>query len=137
MFELQVPGEKGPAAIFPVSHDEVVCEHYHADPLVYHGCMRTRFTYEIFQAMARATAQGEAFNIPYLCLHGSEDRMCLPSGSEEWHAKTCSADKAHMVIDGAYHELHNEVPEYRAQWIEAVTAWIDKHKTPPSLPSIM
>lgn len=87
--------------------------------------------------MDMANAQGAAFTLPYLCIHGSEDRMCLPIGSEEWHSKTSTSDKTRLVVEGAYHELHNEMPQYREQWSKAVLGWIDKHRAPPALPSIM
>ena len=100
-----IPWEKGPAALFPISHDQAVCEQYHSDPLVYHGGLRPRFSLQLLTSMMTAKERAAEFNVPYLCIHGSDDRMCLPVGSEIWHNKTSSKDKTRILVNGCFHEV--------------------------------
>jgi len=130
--KVPIPWEKGPAAIFPITHDEATNAQYHADPLIYHGGMRPRFTHEILGSMKDAGGRAGDFSLPYLCIHGGEDRMTLPQGSEDWHGRTSSKDKKRVVVEGAFHELHNETPEYRAQWSKAVLEWLASHNSAPA-----
>eukprot|EP00285_Hemiselmis_virescens_P009442 CAMPEP_0173381778 /NCGR_PEP_ID=MMETSP1356-20130122/4206_1 /TAXON_ID=77927 ORGANISM="Hemiselmis virescens, Strain PCC157" /NCGR_SAMPLE_ID=MMETSP1356 /ASSEMBLY_ACC=CAM_ASM_000847 /LENGTH=322 /DNA_ID=CAMNT_0014335787 /DNA_START=12 /DNA_END=980 /DNA_ORIENTATION=+ len=130
--KLIIPWEKGPAAIFPISHDETVCSQYHGDPLVYHGGMRTRFAAEILNKMKFALDTAADFDLPYLCIHGGGDRCCPTEGSEDWHAKTSSKDKKRVVIPEAFHELHNETPKMREEWSKAVLEWLSQHNSAPA-----
>jgi len=129
--KLAIPWEKGPAAIFPITHDEATNAQYHADPLIYHGGMRTRFSHEILTKMKEAADTAEKFDLPYLCMHGGADRMTLPQGSEEWHSKTSSKDKTRVEVEGACHEMHNEIPEYRAKWSKTLLDWLAAHNGAP------
>eukprot|EP00283_Hemiselmis_rufescens_P015095 CAMPEP_0173438004 /NCGR_PEP_ID=MMETSP1357-20121228/19095_1 /TAXON_ID=77926 /ORGANISM="Hemiselmis rufescens, Strain PCC563" /LENGTH=322 /DNA_ID=CAMNT_0014403243 /DNA_START=30 /DNA_END=998 /DNA_ORIENTATION=+ len=130
--KLAIPWEKGPAAIFPICHDAATAAQYHADPLIYHGGLRTRWSSEMLSSMKQAMDGADTFDLPYICIHGGEDRMTLPQGSMEWHDKTTSKDKKRVVIEGAYHEMHNETPEYRAQWSKALLDWLASHKAAPA-----
>lgn len=68
-------------------------------------------------------ALGE-LSLPLLLLHGSEDMMAPPSGSEYLHGHVGSSDKTLQVFEGYYHDLINDhghaiVREKTCQWIEA------------------
>jgi acylglycerol lipase len=68
-------------------------------------------------------ALGE-LSLPLLLLHGSEDLMAPPSGSEYLHGHVGSSDKTLQIFEGYYHDLINDrghaiVREKTCQWIEA------------------
>lgn len=62
-------------------------------------------------------------SLPLLLLHGSEDRMAPPSGSEYLHRYAGSPDKTLQIFEGGDHDLvngrsHAVVREKTCQWIE-------------------
>ncbi|MFD1295076.1 alpha/beta fold hydrolase [Lysobacter gummosus] len=68
-------------------------------------------------------ALGE-LSLPLLLLHGSEDMVAPPSGSEYLHGHVGSSDKTLQLFEGYYHDLINDrghaiVREKTCQWIEA------------------
>mmetsp|Transcript_17535 Transcript_17535/g.42796 ORF Transcript_17535/g.42796 Transcript_17535/m.42796 type:complete len:324 (+) Transcript_17535:62-1033(+) len=130
---LALPWEKGAVALGPLSHDEVVCAHYHSDPLVYHGGMRPRFSAEVIGAIGDAQVRKAEFKIPYIIIHGSSDFQVPLIGSQEWHAGTSSTDKTLKIIDGSYHEMLNEVPQYRDQFVKEMKEWLASHNKPPAV----
>lgn len=63
-------------------------------------------------------------SLPLLLLHGSEDRMASPAGSEYLYRRAGSRDKTLQVFEGYDHELingrgHALVREKIGRWIEA------------------
>lgn len=73
---------------------------------------------------ARLQESPSELSPPLLLLHGSEDRIAPPSGSEYLHARVGSGDKTMQIFEGYQHDLindrgHDIVREKTCQWIEA------------------
>jgi pimeloyl-ACP methyl ester carboxylesterase len=73
----------------------------------------------------RKAARG--LSLPLLLLHGSEDTMAPPSGSEYLHRYVGSQDKTLLVFEGSDHDLvngpgHARVRDKTSQWIEGQLA---------------
>eukprot|EP00953_Heterococcus_sp_UTEX-ZZ885_P018430 10294-Heterococcus_DN1.PRE.3 len=45
---------------------------------------------------------------PSLLLHGGDDDICYPAGSQEMHDKLGSKQKTLTILPGLYHEILNE-----------------------------
>ena len=84
--------------------DEVAA--YEADPAMYHG------------------------NVPALTaasmLHGTEDRITDPRGSQRFHDTIAATDKTLHAVEGGYHELLNDEPREAVRqvildWLRART----------------
>ena len=108
-----------------ISRDPAVVAAYLADPLVYNGKMGARLAKEMFEAMAAARAGAGAIGLPLLLLHGQEDRLTAPQGSEYLHAHVGSLDNTLRLYPGLYHEIFNE-PEQR-EVLGDVTSWLEAH----------
>ena len=108
-----------------VSRDPAVVAAYLADPLVYTGKMGARLAKEMFEAMAAARAGAGAIALPMLLLHGEEDKLTAPQGSEYLHAHLGSLDNTLRIYPKLYHEIFNE-PEQRAVLAD-VTSWLEAH----------
>lgn len=108
-----------------VSRDPAVVAAYLADPLVYNGKMGARLAREMFEAMAAARAGAGAITLPMLLLHGEEDRLTAPHGSEYLHAHLGSLDNSFRLYPGLYHEIFNE-PEQHEVLADA-TNWLEAH----------
>jgi len=89
-----------------LSRDEQVVADYEQDPLV-HSEMSYRLSDALGQWADRALNAANRLSVPLLLMHGQEDRICLPEGSQRFAR---SAPGVTMKIwPEAYHELHNDL----------------------------
>jgi alpha-beta hydrolase superfamily lysophospholipase len=107
-----------------VSRDPEEVARYRADPLVYTGKLSARLVAELFAAMNVAQARAGEITLPILMLHGGEDKMTAPAGSELLHQTVSSTDKTLKIYPELYHEIFNE-PEKDAVMADVV-AWLDQ-----------
>ena len=105
-----------------ISRDADVAAAYDSDPLVYREGLCARTGAEINGAVIRLQAALEQATLPFLILHGSEDRLSGPDGSRQFHARARSDDKGLKMYAGFYHEVLNE-PE-KHQVLADLTEWL-------------
>lgn len=108
-----------------VSRDPQVVAAYRADPLVYKGKVGARLGAEMFTAMHEVQANAARITLPILLLHGAQDGLTAPAGSEFLYQHVGSADKNLRLYPGLYHEIFNE-PEQQ-QVLGDMVAWMDRH----------
>jgi len=91
-----------------LSHERAVVDAYRTDPLVHN---------QISAGMYDATiAKGEsliqrapALRVPFLLMHGRDDRIIDPAGSQRFFARATAPGRAFCLYPGMYHEIFNEV----------------------------
>jgi alpha-beta hydrolase superfamily lysophospholipase len=105
-----------------ISRDAEVAAACDSDPLVYRECLCARTGAEINAAVKQLQAAMEQATLPFLILHGSEDRLSGPDGSRQFHARARSDDKSLKMYAGFYHEVFNE-PE-KQQVLADLTEWL-------------
>jgi alpha-beta hydrolase superfamily lysophospholipase len=94
-----------------LSRDPAVGEAYAADPLVYHGGWK-RATLEAFMAADEAIAAGPGFRaLPLLYIHGAEDPLVPIDLARPVVERLAGPDSEMRVIDGARHEVFNELEQ--------------------------
>ncbi len=108
-----------------VSRDPAVVEDYLNDPLVFHGKLSARLIAELSATMDRTLSRAADIHIPVIFMHGEEDLLTSPSGSQEMFANIGSGDKTLKLYPGLYHEIFNE-PEQDAVLAD-MSAWLEKH----------
>ncbi|GAP14440.1 lysophospholipase [Longilinea arvoryzae] len=108
-----------------LSRDPSVAQIYAADPLV-HGMISARLGLDLLQDGEWIIQHASEFSLPLLLMHGSADRLADPNGSKRF-ASQAKGDITFKMLDGWYHELHNE-PDQKIILDEMVT-WIDRHLT--------
>jgi alpha-beta hydrolase superfamily lysophospholipase len=92
-----------------LSRDLSVGEAYAADPLVHHGGWK-RPTLEAFVAADGAIAAGPGFgDLPLLYVHGEEDQLVPVALARPVVERLEGPDSQVRVIDGARHEVFNEI----------------------------
>ena len=98
-----------PIDVAVLSRDPAVGEAYAADPLVWHGGWK-RPTLEAFVAADEAIAAGPGFgDLPLLYVHGAEDQL-VPAGlARPVVERLAGPDSDLRLIDGARHEVFNEL----------------------------
>ena len=107
-----------------LSHDQKVVDAYVADPLA-HEKTSLSFGRAGLDALDFAFRHAAEFKAPLLIMHGTEDRLTYPRGSQEFIGMVSSKDAQFRPWEGLYHEIHNE-PE-QGQVLAAMIAWLDAH----------
>ena len=96
-------------------------ELYENDDLV-HGKITVKMFIEAYDAAQWALNNASEMPIPFLLMHGSEDKMTSPEGSKIFASKN---NKTNLKIwEGSYHEIHNEennidVYNYVIDWVKS------------------
>jgi alpha-beta hydrolase superfamily lysophospholipase len=104
-----------------LSHDREVIERYRKDPLV-HGKVTVNLFHGFMNASKDTLRLASELKLPLLLIHGSDDKVCSPSGSMEFAEKAKSTEL--KIWDGGYHELHNE--PFRKEVFDFIMNWINK-----------
>jgi alpha-beta hydrolase superfamily lysophospholipase len=109
-----------------ISRDRKVVDAYVSDRLV-HYSTSLGFGKSALSAIDLCFAQAGEFAPPLLIMHGMDDKLTYPSGSEDFArlAGKAGNDVTLKLWSGLYHELHNE-PE-KAEVFKIMTEWLDKH----------
>jgi len=123
-----VPALTIPSGLDPktISRDPEVVQKYINDPLV-HDKTSVGLGKSALTAIDLCFARATEFSIPLLMMHGTEDKLAYPSGSEDF-AKLVGETNKDVTLklwDGMYHEIHNE-PE-QAEVFKVMIEWLDKH----------
>lgn len=98
-------------------------EKYLNDPLVYTDAIPARTGFELLKMMRFIQENASDFSLPFLLMHGTDDGLTNPKGSEMLFKKAASTDKAIRIFSGGYHELVNdlngeEVKKLIVNWVE-------------------
>lgn len=110
-----------------LSHDPVQVEAYETDPLNYHGNVRVRIGHLIVQNSRMVKARASEITLPLLVLHGAEDKICPPAGSEILYRGASSKDKTLKLYPGLFHEIHNETAAEQKIVLDDIAAWLNQH----------
>lgn len=108
-----------------MSRDPEVVRDYDTDPLNYRGKVRVRTGAEMLAAAGRVAASLDRVTLPILVMHGSEDKVTVPAGSERLAKQAGSKDITLKIYDGFFHELHNE-PDKETVFADIVR-WLKEH----------
>jgi len=90
-----------------LSTDPAVVADYRADPLV-HGRVSMRWVAEILRVMAGTLARASEFSLPLLLLHGADDPINSPAGSQAFHDACGHPDHTLRLYPGSRHEVHHD-----------------------------
>ena len=91
-----------------ISKDPEVRSRYQSDPLIYKGKIRARKGYEVMMSMEYVMERFTAIDLPILVMHGVDDKITDPLGSQMLFDGVSSNDKSLKYFDGLYHEIFNE-----------------------------
>jgi len=95
-----------------------------SDPLFWKGRYKAKFTTASFNALDAVNRQFEKVNIPLFVLHGTEDVVTMPLGSQLLVSGARSRDKELIQIKGKKHHLildigGEQVVNTIVQWVNA------------------
>jgi alpha-beta hydrolase superfamily lysophospholipase len=106
-----------------LSRDPEVVRAYEEDPLV-HGRATARWGVEALAAIERAKGRLPELKLPLLLIHGGDDPLNSPEGSQLIADRAGSVDATLRIYKGVRHEPHNDLDWEAAvrdvaDWIEA------------------
>ena len=109
-----------------ISRDTDVVKKYTNDPLV-HDKTSLGLGKTALKAIEQCFAHAKEFTPPLLIMHGADDKLTYPSGSEDFAKLSAETNKDVTLKswDGLYHEIHNE--SQRAEVFKVMIEWIEKH----------
>lgn len=109
-----------------LSSDPEIDKAWESDPLNYKGLMRVRLGVEL-NNMARAVRERlSELHQPILILHGAQDRLVNPSGSQFAYDHVASSDKTLRLYPNMRHEIMNEIGKEAV--LDEIVAWLDRHR---------
>src|SRR5208337_838991 len=100
-------------------------EAYVNDPLNFIGKMPARTGGVVVRLVQGLPARLGTLTLPLLIMHGKEDTLTSPAGSEMVMRTVRSPDKTLLVYEGLRHEIFKELRADRDRVFADLTAWID------------
>jgi alpha-beta hydrolase superfamily lysophospholipase len=102
--------------------DPTVVDNYVCDPLV-HNQISFRMSNLLLQEIERLYTRVKEFHLPLLIMHGGNDQLGYPQGSEDF-AMQVVGDCTFKIWEGMSHEIHNEpgmdeVFDYLIDWLDS------------------
>jgi alpha-beta hydrolase superfamily lysophospholipase len=108
-----------------VTHrDPQVVEENNNDPLL-HTLITAAWGLSMLKAGDLAIKNAPRFPLPLLLMHGTEDGVAYPSGTQNYAELVPKDNVTLKMWDGFLHELHTD-PE-KAQVFRVMIDWLDKH----------
>src|SRR5688572_2368452 len=113
-----------------LTHSKAVQQSYTADPLV-PGKVTVRLLIELERACRAALQEAGAISVPWLALHGEEDNIAPPQGSQQVGGALGSKDKSLHIFAGMRHAVHNAVESAATEFYRRVIAWVESRICSP------
>ena len=106
-----------------MSHDFEECRMYREDPLV-HDRISLQLFFEIHNHGLIAMKSIYKINVPFLVMHGDEDKVTSHQASQEFVQNT-SSKTTFRLFKGMFHELHHELKndevfDFLLKWLEEI-----------------
>lgn len=113
---------RGSSGEYKLSHDPAQAVAWDADPYV-HDLATPRFAVQYLQAAAEAKSQLGRLRLPLLVVMGEDDVTVNQQDIRE--AVAAAGDNLTFITyPGAYHEVHNEIPEIREDMLRTAVTWM-------------
>lgn len=104
------------------SRDPSFVEPRKTDPLIERAGYPAHTVAEMVRADERLKRDFPLITLPVLILHGTEDRVTLPHGSQRFNDTGGSSDKTLKLHEGHYHDLLNDIGKEGV--LADIVAWI-------------
>ncbi|AEH51014.1 alpha/beta hydrolase [Pseudothermotoga thermarum] len=90
-----------------LSTNKEAVKRYVEDPLV-HRRISAKLAHDMFTNSKKAIEEAEKITIPCFVAVGTEDKIVLPTGAEQFSQKVASKDKIFKAYEGCFHELFED-----------------------------
>jgi acylglycerol lipase len=96
----------------------------------YDGEIMNKTAYELIKCIIEVKKELPNIKVPFMCLHGSADTICLPKGSE-YMMKNTGTDKdqkSYVILPDLMHDVFNEIPPHGNDAMVRVLNYFDAQK---------
>lgn len=107
-----------------LSRDPEVIKAYQEDPLV-HNIGTARLGTELLKTTEWIQEHAHDLQIPFLLVHGAQDRLISPADSKRFFENAGSKDKTYFDLPEGFHEPHNDLDKDVV--IMRIGDWILEH----------
>ncbi len=105
------------------SRDPKVVQAMNADPLIANETQPIKTMAEMWRADQQLRKDFPRITLPVLILHGTSDRVTLPSGSKRFYDTAGSRDKMLKLYEGHFHDLLSDTGKEKV--LSDIQDWID------------
>lgn len=112
-----------------LSTERWVCEQFGIDHRTWHGATRAGTAAAMLRAAADTRMRVGEIRLPLLAMHGADDTVTFPRGTELLYAGASSADKTMILWEGMRHEIFNAPG--RDEVIATTIRWLDSRLDRP------
>ncbi len=109
-----------------LSTDPQVAIDFGNDPLTYKANMRVGLAVALNETAKNVREHLAELTLPLLVMHGADDKLVNPSGSQVAYERAASKDKTLKLYPGMRHEIMNE--REKANVLRDIVAWLDGHR---------
>jgi alpha-beta hydrolase superfamily lysophospholipase len=110
------------------SRDPVRVDELNQDPLIAGEVQPNQTAAEMIRADERLARSFDRITLPVLILHGTEDHVTRPSGSQRFHDLAGSDDKTLELYEGHYHDLLADLDKELV--MADIVGWMDTRIRP-------
>jgi alpha-beta hydrolase superfamily lysophospholipase len=116
----------------PINPAQLSCDareviKYQDDPEVF-KILTARWGTEYLKTQEEVRGNAASIDVPILIMHGGDDTLCAPEGSQYLYDQVSSADKTLKIYPSYFHEIHNEPGHITV--VNDIEAWISE-RVPP------
>jgi alpha-beta hydrolase superfamily lysophospholipase len=104
-----------------LSHDPAIGRAYTGDPLVHNQITAGLYASTIARG-DMFIARAAELRVPFLLLHGRDDQIVDPIGSQRFFAAATAPGRAFILYPGLYHEIFNEVEQEKV--FQDIESWL-------------
>jgi len=104
-----------------LSHDPAIARAYTSDTLV-HNQITAGLYASIIARGETFIARAPELQVPFLLLHGRDDQIVDPIGSQRFFAAATAPGRAFILYPGLYHEIFNEVEQEKV--FQDIESWL-------------
>lgn len=107
-----------------ITRDKDMHEFLTKDDLRWTGGCKVRLLLAFVDCLDENINQLSDVRTPFLIIHGSDDSLCNPKGSDLLYRRSRSTDKELKVFPDSRHQLFLELPAARQEAFQDVANWI-------------
>ncbi len=106
-----------------ITHNKEIVKTYSEDKMV-HNKINLELFLSAFENGKWNIEHAKEMPVPFLLVHGAEDKITNPEGSEAFYNNN-PENTTLQIWEGMFHELHNE--PIREEHAKYIIDWLDKH----------
>ncbi|CAA0841031.1 alpha/beta-Hydrolases superfamily protein [Striga hermonthica] len=116
-----------PDIINKAIRDPQVVKEVRSNPYTYKGLPRLQTAHQLFKVSMDLETRLHGVSLPFIVLHGEDDKVTDPSVSRVLYESARSSDKTFKLYPGMWHSLsYGELPENIDTVFSDVFQWLDR-----------